>query len=87
MEKELEALYASSIKSAGKEENEQHALLLWRLLSSEHTLTLMVAECREVEAEIADDISEENYSRLVALKRQIGELQQETARLQSELEA
>lgn len=86
LEKELKALYADGIKSVEKEENEQHALLLWRLLTTEHTLTRMVAECREVEAEIADDVSEESYARLVALKKQIGELQQETARLQSELE-
>lgn len=86
MEKEIKALYADNIKSTIKEENEQHALLLWRLLSTEHTFTRMVAECREVEAEIVDNVSEESYARLVTLKKQIGELQRETAKLQSELE-
>jgi septin family protein len=86
LQKELKALYASSIRSGEKDANEQHALLLWRLLSTEHALMGMVVECREAEAEMADNMTEESYARLVTLKKQIGELQQETARLQSALE-
>jgi DNA primase len=87
LEKELKALYADKVRPDSREGNEQHALALWRLLSTEHSLTRMQAECRELEAEIVDDMTEDSYARLVALKRQITELHHETARLQSDLEA
>lgn len=86
LEKELKAVYADKVKTQAREGDEQHALLLWRLLSAEHGLTRMQAECRELEAEIADNMTEENYGRLVALKKQIGDLQRSAAQLQNDLE-
>lgn len=88
MEAALKALLKTEVASSGAEEpDERRALQLWRLLATEHTLTRMQAECRELEAELAEDVNEENYARLVALKKQTGELQKETALLQSELES
>lgn len=86
LEKELKALYADKVKSQAKEGDERHALALWRLLSTEHALTRMQVECRELEAELADNMTEESYARLVALKKQITDLHRETAQLQSDLE-
>lgn len=85
--KELAALAKGEVAARASEgTDEQRALQLWRLLSAEHTLTRMQAECRELEAELAEDVSEEAYARLVALKKQAGELQREAAALQNELE-
>lgn len=86
-EKELNAVLADKVKSTVREGDEQHALALWRLLSAEHGLTRMQAECRELEAEIADDMTEDSYARLVALKKQIADLHRSAARLQNDLEA
>lgn len=82
----LQALYTDGLRLAAKENDEQHALHLWRLLTTEHSLTQMQAECRELEAELADSMDAESYERLVALKKQIGELLRATARLQNALE-
>lgn len=88
LSRELSALLKSDVASKTTDEhsNEQRALQLWRLLSTEHTLTLMQAECRELEAELAQDVSEEAYARLVALKKQSADLHREVANLQNELE-
>lgn len=86
LSKELNALLKGDVAAKLEESNEQRALQLWRLLSTEHTLTGLQAECRELEAELAEEVSEEAYARLVALKKQAGELQREAANLQNELE-
>lgn len=85
--KELRALLQEDIaRSDGEGGNEQRALLLWRLLSTEHTLTSLQVECRELEAELAEEVSEDGYARLVALKKQSADLQREAATLQNALE-
>lgn len=85
LSKELDALLKGEVARA-EEQNEQRALLLWRLLSTEHTLTSLHAECRELEAEMTEEVSEAAYGRLVALKKQTADLQREAADLQNELE-
>lgn len=87
LESVLQGIYADSVPLATKENDEQHALQLWRLLAAEHSLAQMQAECRELEAELVNSMDAEAYERLVVLKKQIGELQRATVRLQNALEA
>lgn len=84
LEKELKAIQSKQVATASKELNEQHALPLWRLLSTEHTLTRMQVECRMVEAEMADNINDDNYNRLNALNKQIDDLRLELVKSQNE---
>lgn len=85
VQREVAALLAGA-----KPEDEQdvdRALRLWRLELKEHTLQRMEEECKLLEAEVSEEISEESYARLVALKKQIAGLKQESAQLQSLLDS
>lgn len=54
----------------------------WQLLSSQHHLLAMQAECRQLEVELAEAMDEARYNHLVELKKSISHLQSETSRLQ-----
>lgn len=77
------ALYGEGEPEA---ENSPRALQLWRLEVTSHALLEMDAECRLLEAEMAEEVSEEAYARLVALKSQITALQKESAALKLQLD-
>ncbi|MCH2546707.1 MAG: DNA primase [Alphaproteobacteria bacterium] len=86
LEHPLTALLNTHVPHASGEDAERHALTFWKLLVAEHALTRMQAECRSMEAEIADNVTEDSYARLVALKKQIAEAQQHSSNLQNALE-
>lgn len=66
--------------------NEQRALQLWRLEVNGHSLIRMEAERKALEAEMSEQMDEESYGRLIALIKQIGDLQNQSSELQSQLD-
>lgn len=70
----IRALPFEMLKSLKTEEaidNQQHALNLWRLLLADVNLAHMQAECRMLEADLAEEVNDESYNRLIELKKQI----------------
>lgn len=82
--REVSALFEPNDKMG---ENVDRALRLWRIEVKGHALARMEEECKLLEAEMAEDVSEESYARLVALKKQIAGLRQESAHLQANLDS
>lgn len=81
---QITALYGK--QKADDTPDDVRALMRWRLEVNSHSLVRMEAERKVLETAMNEQMDEESYERLVAIIRQIGELQAQTSELQAQLD-